>query len=197
MLNNITLEQALEDFLAFWKTHFPEQEALTRETALASLDEQRRGFANLSASDQEMIPYQDDVSRVYGAYEKALFQLATMPHIVRLAKRLPDQANIMSLGCGPASYELWLATQTGYHITLVDHSPGMLGRAQSIASARGNCPLPHARERRNHESFSLRNCSASRRSYAANKRRTGTVLARAVEQRMEKRVRVTADWTGQ
>lgn len=137
MLNTITVQQALEDFLAFWQTHFPEQQTLTREAALASLDEQCRGFSNVAASDQDMIPYQNDVSRVYGAYERAEFQMATMARIIGLAKRLPDHANIVSLGCGPASYELWLASQTQAHVTLVDYSAGMIERASEIAASLG------------------------------------------------------------
>ena len=137
MLNIITIESALEDFLAFWQRHFPEQNTLTREVALARIDDKRRGYANTTASDQEMIAYQDDVALVYGAYENVAFQLATIVHIIRLAKRLPDEASIVSLGCGPASYELWLALQTGHRFTLVDHSKGMLDRASAIAAALG------------------------------------------------------------
>jgi len=137
MLNTITTEAALENFLAFWQAHFPEQQTLTREVALAWFDEQRRGFSNTRASDQEMTAYQDDVSRVYGAYENAAFQMATVERIIRLAKRLPAKATIVSLGCGPASYELWLATQTDYRFTLVDHSAGMLDRARGIAQELG------------------------------------------------------------
>ncbi len=137
MLNTIITEEALEDFLAFWQTHFPEQQTLTREAALTMIDDKRRGYANIAASDQEMIAYQDDVSRVYGAYENLAFQLATIVHIIRHVKRLPDASHIVSLGCGPASYELWLATQTGYRFTLVDHSQGMLDRARAIAATLG------------------------------------------------------------
>jgi ubiquinone/menaquinone biosynthesis C-methylase UbiE len=45
---------------------------------------------------------------------------------------------LVSLGCGPASYELWLLHRRMVRrITLVDHSPTMLARAMAIATQLG------------------------------------------------------------
>ena len=133
----MTLEAALQDFSEFWEKYFPEQRRLTRAGALAEIDEPRRGQANTAASDAEMVGYQNDVARVYGAYELACFQQATAKVILPLAKRIPAKARVVSLGSGPASYELWLASKTNFWFTLVDHSPGMLARAREIATAVG------------------------------------------------------------
>lgn len=127
----------LRGFLSFWRVNFPEQFSLSREAALSQIGERERGQLNVSATDAEMASYQDYVSQVYGAYEGEQFQLATMRHIIGLVESLPDQAHIVSLGCGPASYELWLATQTDHRFTLVDYSPGMLNRAKEIATTVG------------------------------------------------------------
>lgn len=122
-------------FQAFWQRFFPEQRTTTRAEALEYTGESEYGQMS-ARPDYEMVVYQNRVADVYGAYETAEFQFATIQHILRTIS-FPIQ-NVVSLGCGPASYELWLISQGEIdHAALVDHSPMMLERAKGIARKLG------------------------------------------------------------
>ena len=134
-----TLQEVLDNFQRFWELFFPEQHTLHREEVLTAIGDAERG-GNCRAPDDQMAVYQNDVAGVYGAYEAVRYQLYTLCNLLESQQRgdlRPDQ-HLVSLGCGPASYELWLMMNQGPgRVTLVDHSPAMLARARSIAERLG------------------------------------------------------------
>lgn len=120
------------DFLMFWLHFFPEQIQMTREQALLQIHEAKDGGLS-NRADEEMSGYQDRVAGVYGAYEAVHFQEWTFRHLLMCLPTKKD-LHVVSLGCGPASYELFLLENNLIaRVTLVDHSPAMLARAMSIA----------------------------------------------------------------
>lgn len=131
-------EELLSDYMVFWCRHFPEYHQ-DRDDFLASISEATDGQMSKRA-DHNMVGYQDKVAAGYGVYEASHFQLATMDHIlVQILGRLSQPVgHLVSLGSGPASYELWLLKH-GFieQVTLLDHSPAMLARARVIAEAIG------------------------------------------------------------
>ncbi len=131
-----TIEQVMKNFAQFWAAFFPEMNEMSREEALAFAGDAQNGMFN-TAPDNDMVPYQDRVAKVYGAYEAMQFQLLTLVHLATNIQ-VTSKAHIVSLGSGPGSYELWtLRSAAGLTATLVDHSPEMLARARQIADKLG------------------------------------------------------------
>lgn len=127
------LDQILESFAQFWLYYFPEMNTVSREKAMAVINDRQEGQTS-NRPDAEMVAYQDRVAGVYGAYEQAQYQMATIFHILTNVATFPSGGHLVSLGAGPGSYELWLLTVTKLSmVTLVDHSPAMLDRARKIA----------------------------------------------------------------
>lgn len=130
------ITRAKREFLAFWREHFPEQLTMSREKALVYANDTADGAFNTTRQDQDMIGYQNKVAEVYGAYAAADMQEATIGHILERV-RFPQEL-LVSFGCGPAAFELWLlATGHIQQVVLVDHSPAMLARARAIAEYAG------------------------------------------------------------
>ncbi len=130
------IERLVAEFMVFWATHFPEQ-ARSRLEALQEINELQDGSRS-RVPDAAMVPYQDRVASVYGAYEDAVYQRATMCHILTHLVWNGPATHLVSIGCGPASYELWLLERNLVkRVTLVDQSPAMLARARVIAEAMG------------------------------------------------------------
>ena len=130
--------EALNDFMKFWKTHFPERG--DREQFLRDINDRSEGLYS-TKPDAEMSVYQDKVAGSYGIYEEEEFQRRTMQLILKHVFSggvTPKQAHLVSLGCGPSSYELWLLSKGLIgRVTLVDHSPAMMERACGIAESLG------------------------------------------------------------
>lgn len=118
------------DYFTFWQTYFPEQATLSRVQALATT-----GMMQRYATIEELHTYQNSVASVYGAYELAEFQLATLNKLFPHLQRVPSGGTLVSLGSGPGSYELWLLAENRIQsATLVDISEEMLKRADRIAA---------------------------------------------------------------
>ena len=125
----------LDAFKDFWQKFFPEQNTMTREQALLAVDEERAGDKS-ALPDSEMVPYQNAVAEIYGAYEGSRFAYATMEHILTWV-RFPRE-HLVSLGSGPSAYELFLLEQgLVKSLTLIDQSDKMLERARGIAKELG------------------------------------------------------------
>ncbi|MFA5994859.1 MAG: class I SAM-dependent methyltransferase [Patescibacteria group bacterium] len=126
--------EALTDFVQFWQTHFPERG--NREQFLRDINDRSEGLYS-TKPDTEMSGYQNKVAVSYGIYEEEQHQRDTLARLwqcIFSAGVISGATHLVSLGCGPASYELWLLSRglVG-RVTLVDHSVVMLQRAQDIA----------------------------------------------------------------
>lgn len=136
----MTIDDLIGNYLSFWEHFFLEQGAINRGLALALINEVEDGQLS-QRPDAEMIMYQDQVAEVYGAYENARFQLLTAEVLLghtQLSKEFMPDRHLVSLGCGPASFELWLSKNQGpRQLTLIDQSSAMLQRAREIAQELG------------------------------------------------------------
>lgn len=133
----MTIEQILDTFLAFWYKFFPEH-IRDRIQIMREVNDAADGQSS-AVSDAGMVAYQDRVAAVYGAYEADHFKMFTMQHLLKVFSGRTEPVNhLVSLGCGPASYELYLVwIGLVQRVTLVDQSPAMLARAQAIAQELG------------------------------------------------------------
>lgn len=134
-------QRVLEDFWGFWTTYFPEISRFNqRQQVLAELRDAEFGMpCTLPDRDPRCIQYQENVARIYGAYESAHYQELTLREIMTLVDFTRVEAgHLVSLGCGPASYELLLLKHGCIgRATLVDESSEMLKRAREIAEKIG------------------------------------------------------------
>ncbi|OGY84543.1 MAG: hypothetical protein A3F54_05555 [Candidatus Kerfeldbacteria bacterium RIFCSPHIGHO2_12_FULL_48_17] len=135
-----SIPQALEEYKEFWLKFFPESASMTKQEAHGRVNDAISGSGS-KLPDPQLVGYQDQVAEIYGAYEQLGPQLEGMKRLLEeifvrdVEVKYP---NLVSLGCGPGSYELWLLSK-GFieQVTLVDQSPAMLERACTIAEALG------------------------------------------------------------
>lgn len=124
------IDSDIKDYTQFLRRYIPA--TLSRSSALAATGQHTPRFDK----QEDMINYQNKVAAVYGAYELEALQLLTMQRVLEQVKFPID--TLGSLGCGPASLELWLVhTGKVQECTLVDISPAMCSRAERTASDLG------------------------------------------------------------
>lgn len=128
-------EHLYSSFAEFLDHYFPEHREISREEALVQIDDRNRGMLSKN-TDAAMVEYQNDVASIYGSYERRDYHLKTLERLLCTLPLIGHTSDtLLSLGCGPASFELFLLQQGAFeNVILVDYSPAMISRARLIAS---------------------------------------------------------------
>lgn len=127
------MSNIIELFTAFWIQFFPEQQTMSRQSALRACKDTTAGMFAYGQAPETHAEYQDAVSRVYGSYEDRQYHIGTFSRVWDIVGG-GQYKNLISIGCGPASIELFLVHMGVVEkAMLVDMSPGMIARAQEIA----------------------------------------------------------------